>query len=88
MKKKGSEKDVCKRLMETEERHIDSLSSRKHFFGSSCSFTFVPKLLVNVSGVSLSFFRLPAQIIFFSHIQTVSRLIFEVWNSNHIWLAV
>lgn len=88
VKKKGSEKDVCKRLMETEERHIDSLSSRKHFFGSSCSFTFVPKLLVNVSGVSSSLFRLPAQIIFFSHIQTVSRLIFEVWNSNHIWLAV
>lgn len=57
-------------------RDIDSLSSRKHFFGSSCSFTFVPKLLVNVSGVSSSLFRLPAQIIFFSHIQTVSRLIF------------
>lgn len=27
VKKKGSEKDACKRLMETEERHIDSLSS-------------------------------------------------------------
>lgn len=51
VKKKGSEKDVCKRLMETEERHIDSLCSRLHFFGLSCSFTFVPKRLVNVSGV-------------------------------------